>query len=206
MSSPEKIARIRISLEEIEPEIWRLVEVPLGVDLKGLHDVIQAVFGWHDYHLFEFRIGEKLYGIPEPEEDLDRNLMQAKLMKIEALVAKGIDRFDYIYDFGDGWEHAIAVEAVAEADPALKYPRLLDGARRGPPEDVGGVPGYYRFLKVVANPRHREHRELTEWYGGPYDPDDIDLFNLRLRLDELAAHLAKRGPRAAAKARRKKAP
>jgi hypothetical protein len=186
MSAPEKIARIRIGLEEIEPEIWRLVELPIAMNLKGLHDVIQAVFGWQDYHLFEFRIGEKVYGIPCPEEDFDRKVLHAKLMRLETLIAKGIDRFNYTYDFGDGWEHAIAIEAVRDAQPAVKYPRFCDGARRGPPEDSGGAYGYYRFLKAIANPRHRDHREMIEWYGRPYDPDDIDLFNLRLRLGAIA--------------------
>jgi hypothetical protein len=186
MTGPEKIARVRISVLDIEPEIWRTVEVPLRTSLKGLHDVIQAVFGWQDYHLFEFRIAEKRYGIPEPEQDFDRKVLQAKLMRLETLAAKGIDRFSYEYDFGDGWGHAIAIEAVGDADPALNYPRFLGGARRGPPEDVGGVPGYYRFLEAVADPRHRDHRELVEWYGGPYDPDDIDLVDLRRRLGAIA--------------------
>jgi hypothetical protein len=64
---PEKIVRIRIAIKDIAPEIWRLVEVPLGIHLKGLHDVIQAVFGWQDCHIFEFRIGEKHYGVSSPE-------------------------------------------------------------------------------------------------------------------------------------------
>ncbi len=186
MSSPEKIARIRISLKDIEPEIWRRVEVPLGMSLKGLHDVIQAVMGWQDYHLFEFQIGEKRYGIPDPEWDAEREVAQAKLTKLEALAAKGIDRFDYTYDFGDNWEHVVTIEALASADPAVKYPRFLDGARRGPPEDVGGFPGYYEFLDAVSKPRHKEHRHMLEWYGGPYDPDDMGLLHLRLRLGAIA--------------------
>lgn len=188
MSSPEQIARVRISLKEIEPEIWRLVAVPLGLNLKGLHDVIQAVFGWQDYHLFEFQVGEKLYGLPDPPEDYGRKVMHAKLVKLEALVGKGIRSFDYVYDFGDDWEHRVQIEGIEPADPALKYPRFISGARRGPPEDVGSVPGYYDFLEAVSNPRHREHRRLVEWYGGPYDPDDIDLTALRFRL----GHIAKR--------------
>jgi hypothetical protein len=186
MSSSEQIARVRISLKDIEPEIWRLVEVPLGLNLKGLHDVIQAVFGWQDYHLFEFRIGEKLYGLPEPEDDYGRKVMHAKLAKLEAIVAKGIGRFDYVYDFGDDWEHRVEIEGIEPADPTLKYPRFISGARRGPPEDVGSVPGYYDFLEAVSNPRHREHRRLVEWYGGPYDPDDINLTELRFRLAQIA--------------------
>ena len=69
MIEPEPIARVRVSLKEVEPEIWRRMDVPLGLSLQGLHDVIQAAVGWEHYHLFEFRIGGKLYGLPEPEED-----------------------------------------------------------------------------------------------------------------------------------------
>ncbi len=186
MSSPEKIARIRIALKDIEPEIWRQVEVPLGMHLKGLHDIIQAVFGWHDDHLFEFRIGERRYGVPSPEWGDERKVLQAKAVKLAALVSKGIDRFDYIYDFGDNWEHAIAIEAVANADPATEYPRFLGGARRGPPEDVGGFPGFFDFIEAIVNPRHSEHQRMIEWYGGPYDADDMDLINVRLRLGVIA--------------------
>ncbi|MBM3539656.1 MAG: plasmid pRiA4b ORF-3 family protein [Alphaproteobacteria bacterium] len=182
--SPEQIARIRISLNHIAPEIWRRVEVPLGTHLKGLHDVIQAAMGWQDYHLFEFRIAEKRYGIPEGK--WDREILQAKSIKLAVLVSKGVNRFDYVYDFGDDWEHTIAIESVVDADPALKYPRFVAGARRAPPEDVGGPPGFFDFLEAMVNPKHSEHRHLVEWYGKPYDPDDLDLLNLRLRLGALA--------------------
>jgi hypothetical protein len=186
VSSPEKIARVRIALKDIEPEIWRRVEMPLGMNLKGLHDVIQAVFGWQDYHLFEFQIDEKRYGTPSPEWGDERKVLQAKTVRLADLVSKGIDRFDYIYDFGDNWEHAIAIEAVADADPAVKYPCFIDGARRGPPEDVGGFPGFFDFVEAMVNPRHSEHRNLLKWYGGPYDPDDMGLLDLRLRLGVIA--------------------
>lgn len=186
MSSPEKSALVRIALKDIEPEIWRRVEVPLGMNLKGLHDVIQAVFGWQDYHLFEFQVGEKRYGVPSPEWGDERKVLQAKATKLADLMSKGIDRFDYTYDFGDNWEHAIAIEAVADADPAVKYPRFVAGARRAPPEDVGGFPGFFDFVEAMVNPRHPEHRNLLKWYGGPYDPDNMGLLDLRLRLGAIA--------------------
>jgi Plasmid pRiA4b ORF-3-like protein len=182
MPGLEPYARIRISLQEIEPEIWRRVDVPLGVNLRGLHDVIQALFGWADYHLFEFRIGEKLYGVPAPDEDYGRKIMHAKSMKLATISAKGIKQFDYVYDFGDNWRLSIELESVGETDPKLWYPLFIDGARRGPPEDCGSVPGYYDFVKAVAKPRSRDHRRLTEWYGGPYDPNDLDLPAIRNRL------------------------
>jgi hypothetical protein len=182
MSDTENIARIRISLGEIAPEVWRQVEVPVNLHLKGLHDVIQAVFGWQDYHLFEFRVGEKIYGGPAPGEDYDRKVLHARSMRLATLIAKGVRRFDYFYDFGDDWQHSVVVESVESADPSLRYPRFVEGARRGPPEDVGGPFGYQRFLKIIADKRHPEHHEAITWCGGSYDPDAIDLAMLRYRL------------------------
>ena len=182
----ERIVRIRIALEDIEPEIWRRVDVPLDLNLKGLHDVIQAAMGWQDYHLFEFAIGDKAYGVPDPDWDFGRKVLQAKLAKLETFIAQGVREIAYVYDMGDDWRHTITIEAIEAADPSQKYPRFVDGARRGPPEDVGGIPGYYEFLDAMAKPRHREHRRMTQWYGSPYDPDDIGLLQLRLRLGAIA--------------------
>ena len=134
MTSPDRIARLRISLEEIEPEIWRRVEVPLAVPLKGLHDVIQAAMGWEDYHLFEFRVGRKIYGIPDPAWDVDRKVMNARSVRLAALVAKGIDRLEYVYDLGDNWRHVVTIEAVGPPAPAQLYPRFMDGARLAHPK------------------------------------------------------------------------
>ena len=62
MSDIERIARLKMSLQEIEPVIWRQVEMPVTSSLKAVHDVIQAAFGWEDYHLFEFEVGGRRYG------------------------------------------------------------------------------------------------------------------------------------------------
>lgn len=201
MTDPEPIARIRIGLAEIRPEIWRRVEAPLALSLKGLHDVIQAAMGWLDYHLFEFRIGDRLYGIPEPDWDGERQVKDAKNIKLAALVAEGIDRFDYVYDFGDDWLHCLAIEAIIPADPKLKYPRFVDGARSAPPEDVGGPHGYQNFLQAIANPRHPDHRDLTEWSGGFFEPDEFDEFDARRSV----AAIAKRRHAGLAAARKRKA-
>jgi SAM-dependent methyltransferase len=182
MSGTETIVRMRISLLEIAPEIWRRVEVPANAHLKGVHDVIQAVFGWQDYHLYKFRVGEKIYGVPAPGEDYGRRVLHARSMRLATLIARGVRRFDYIYDFGDDWRHSVVVEAVGPADPSLHYPRFVEGARRGPPEDVGGPFGYERFLKIIADKAHPEHREELTWCGGSYDPEPIDLAMLRYRL------------------------
>jgi hypothetical protein len=186
MSGSGRIARLRIDLAEITPRIWRRVEVPRDLTLKGLHDVIQAVMGWQDYHLYAFRIGGTTYGAPTTSALDGHVTLSARTARLRALLDRGVERFSYTYDFGDDWEHRITVEAVEEAAPGVAYPRLVDGARRGPPEDVGGPPGYQEFLKAASNPRHRRHKEVIAWYGGAYDPDDIDERAVRLRIGQIA--------------------
>ena len=62
----ETIARLRISLNDVEPVIWRIVDMPVTASLKMLHDVIQAAMDWQNYHLWQFEAGDRLYGIPRP--------------------------------------------------------------------------------------------------------------------------------------------
>ncbi|MBN7784175.1 plasmid pRiA4b ORF-3 family protein [Ponticoccus gilvus] len=57
----------------------------------------------------------------------------------------GTRTIQYIYDFGDGWDHSIRIERVNEAAPGMTDPRLLKAAGAGPPEDVGGAWGYEAF-------------------------------------------------------------
>ena len=186
MTSNERIARLHIKLDHIEPVIWRRVEVPITTSLKGLHDVIQAVMLFKDYHLFEFNAGGKRYAVPDPEWDFGADTYAARNVRIGALVDRGITTFNYTYDFGDDWRHSITVEAVTDADPAVEYPRFLDGDRRAPPEDVGGLSGFEEFLNAMAKPRHKQHREVVDWYGGRFEPNDIGVDTINERIAKLA--------------------
>jgi len=169
----ETIARVRINLNDIGPEIWRIVEMPVAGSLKMLHDVIQAAMGWQDYHLWHFEAGERRYGVPNPEWP-DRNLAAARNVKLGTLIDRDVRRFTYTYDMGDDWRHTVVVEAVELGEHEIKYPRFVTGERRCPPEDVGGLPGFERFLQALSDVAHEEHQQLYEWYGGPFDPLDID--------------------------------
>lgn len=188
MTSNERIARLLVKLDHIEPAIWRRVEVPIATSLKGLHDVIQAVMLFQDYHLFEFNAGGKRYAVSDPKWDFGRETYAARNVRIGALVGRGITTFNYTYDFGDDWRHSINVEAVTDADPAVEYPRFVAGDRRAPPEDVGGLPGFEDFLNAMAKPRHAQHREVVEWYGGRFEPNDIGVETINERIAKLARH------------------
>jgi hypothetical protein len=190
MTRTDSIARIRIELNGIDPTIWRSVEVPLTTSLKGLHDVIQAVMPFENRYLFLFNVGDRRYGIPNREWDHVHETLDAKNIKLGALVERGVSAFSYTYDFGDDWRHSVTIENVTAADPTLDYPRFVDGSRRAPPEDVGGIPGFDEFLDAMTKPRHPDHQRLTEWYSGSFDPDELNLPVISSRIGELARRRA----------------
>lgn len=184
----DRIVRLHIQLNDIEPATWRRVEVPLTSSLKALHAVIQAIMLFEDYHLFQFEIGERRYGYPDP--DWGDDMRDARNIRLGAILARGETGFTYTYDFGDDWRHTIVVENVVLADPTVDYPRFIEGARRAPPEDVGGLPGFEEFLTVMAAPDDPEHDNIMTWYGRPFDPDDISLSTINERLGKLARRRA----------------
>ena len=185
----ETIARLHISLADTEPEVWRRVDVPLTSSLKMLHDITQAVMGWHEPHLWAFEAEGRRYGLADPEWP-DRELTAAKDVQLGALTDRGVRQLTYTYDLGDNWAHVITVEAILTGDPDAKYPRFIEGARRCPPEDVGSIPGYENFLEAVANTNHEEHAEILAWYGAPYDPDNIDELITERRVAAIATRRA----------------
>lgn len=191
-SHVDRIARIKIVLDHVEPFIWRRVEVPLTTSLRGLHEVIQAVMLFENYHLFDFTVDldgkTRRYGIPDPDGWIE--LTDAKTIQLGALADRGLKRFAYTYDFGDNWEHTLTIEDLRDADPGLDYPRFIDGARRAPPEDVGGIPGFEEFVVAMAKPRHPERKRLVEWYGRVFHADDLDLQAVSMNVAKLARRRA----------------
>lgn len=47
-------------------------------------------------------------------------------------------------------------------DPERSYPRYVGGKRNAPPEDCGGLPGFYEILAAVADPDHPDHAEILD--------------------------------------------
>jgi hypothetical protein len=165
----DRLYLLTIRLLGIEPEIWRSFVVPAGITLNRLHDVIQIVMGWEDDHLYEFVIGKKrCSNDPESEKDgLNDRLCD--------LVNRKGGKLLYIYDFGDYWEHEIKVEDTDYSNTNLSSEiQCLDGARACPPEDVGGVPGYYHFCEALKDPDNEENADYLEW-GGDYESEKFNI-------------------------------
>ena len=162
-----------VTMREITPPIWRLLRVPDGFTLHQLHRVLQIAFSRLDYHLYAFELGSRPFEAPDSESDAE----DATRMSLSELDLTPGAQFAYLYDFGDGWEHDIAVEAVlsmpSENGPDWS-PRLLDGRRAAPPEDAGGPPGYQRIVAALSDPGYPEHEDVRSWAGATYDPEKFD--------------------------------
>jgi hypothetical protein len=90
----------------------------------------------------------------------------------------------YEYDFGDGWEHTIEVQKIVEPDPSVEYPFCLGGKKACPPEDCGGIWGYYELLETIADPDAEDHEDMVDWLGGDFAPDAFDLEEVNAILTE----------------------
>ena len=89
----------------------------------------------------------------------------------------------YEYDFGDGWEHLIEVQKVMPKEAGQKYPQLLKGKGACPPEDCGGIWGYYDFVEAINDPKHKSHKDMVEWMGiKSWDIHEFDLAAAQQRL------------------------
>ena len=174
MTGPDDIAILRIELERIEPLIWRRVSVRTSMNLKAVHSVIQAVMGWLDCHLWEFAANERKYSMLAPNDAVwNERITNAAGTKLAALLTGGVREIGYVYDMGDNWQHRIIVEKFKAAEPGTLYPQFLGGERRCPPEDCGGIPGYYEFLNNIASKQSKKRKAALDWYGVPYDPDEV---------------------------------
>ena len=167
------VYQLKVTLRDTRPPIWRRVQVSGDITLFRLHRILQVVMGWTDSHFHQFRVGETHYGTPNPEFEFE--VKNEKRFRLTDVLRRPKARMVYEYDFGDGWEHDIVLEAAVPASPGERYPLVLAGKRRCPPEDVGGILGYYHFLRVMQDPKHAEHRDMREWCGGPFDPDTFDV-------------------------------
>ena len=82
----EPIARVRIELREIEPTLWRRIDVPLTSTLLALHDIIQVTVGWTDSHLFEFVVGDRVYSDPLPDDEFFERKINAAGIRLRTLI------------------------------------------------------------------------------------------------------------------------
>jgi hypothetical protein len=183
-----EIATVRIELVDSKPLIWREIDIPTSITLKTLSRIVQAAMGWLNYHLWEFTIANRRYGEPSDEDFGDEPLRDAARVRLRQLLDPVETSIGYLYDFGDGWRHRLTVTKIRPGDPALLHPRYVAGARNAPPEDSGGIWGFYEKLEARADRRRLGHKEIKQWLGD-YDPNVVDEMAIKLELKSIAGQL-----------------
>ncbi|PHZ86746.1 plasmid pRiA4b ORF-3 family protein [Paremcibacter congregatus] len=179
------IIELKITLNYIHPAVTRTLKVPVNIRLDRLHLTIQAAMGWHNCHLYEFMAANINWGVPDP--DFGSDILPAdKTTLLDVIEDTGIRSLNYIYDFGDGWDHQIKLGKIINPVPGELYPKLIALSGKCPPEDVGGPPGYEHFLEAIADPKHPEHKNIMAWYGSDFDPNTPDTDELKLEVLQLA--------------------
>ena len=181
MMATAQIYQFKLVLVGVEPPIWRRIQVPEAYSFWDLHVALQDAMGWLDYHLHVFRVATRGAGEVEqigiPDDDPfegDKPTLPGWEIPITRHFLRSGTAVQYEYDFGDGWEHELTLEAILPRQAGRKYPFCIDGARACPPEDCGGVPGYENLLAVIQDPTHEEYESTLEWLGGRFEPDRFD--------------------------------
>ena len=182
--SVSDIYQIKVTLLGTKPPIWRRLLVPADLTLAQLHNVLQIAMGWEDGHMHEFRVGQRRFGQPEPADPFMRmpRTESERTARLSAVLGRTGAKMIYTYDFGDGWEHGIVLEKQLPADPGTTYPLCIDGKLACPPEDCGGIPGFYDLLDALDDPNHERHDELSDWIGDDFDPQAFSLDSVNRKL------------------------
>jgi hypothetical protein len=176
-----EIYQLKVTLLGTSPPIWRRLLVPADLTLARLHDVLQAAMGWQECHLHEFNAGDRHFGQANPEDAFMGMppVENERTVRLSRVLGRVGAKMVYMYDFGDGWEHRIVLEKRLSADPTMAYPVCTGGELACPPEDCGGIGGFYDLLDALRDPTHEQHDEMNDWVGEDYDPDafSVDAVN-----------------------------
>lgn len=184
------IYQFHVSLKDIKPTIWRRFQIDGAATFEQFHKTLQIVMGWEDYHLYAFIVGDKSISIPDPDfprQTQELNVKKERLDKHLYLVGQ---KAEYLYDFGDGWEHDLILEKILPEAEGQTYPICVDGERRCPPEDSGGVPGYDHILEVWKDSHHPEHEDIVSWLMPGFNPEHFTLGHVNSNLRKKAKKLA----------------
>ena len=167
---------LRIDLKDARPPIWRRLVVEGDTMLDEFHEMLQIAFEWDNQHLYHFETPDLL--IKEPDEFENELMMKmdstdpASISLKEVLQQPGNEML-YEYDFGDSWVHKIKFEKKMPLRDEDKPVLCIGGKKQAPPEDCGGLPGFYALLDVFKDPHHPEYQDMKAWLGYHFDPDDF---------------------------------
>ena len=177
------IYQLSIRLDNVEPEVSRVVVVEDDMTLFELHLVVQIAMGWENCHLWQFEISQRTFTDMQIDEYLEADEARGVLLREILPLEIGFE-FDYTYDYGDNWEHTIRIEKIQKSVLGKRYPLALSGENACPPEDCGGESGYAHLLFLLKNPQHPDYQaRIVDWLSDDFNPTEFDLEAVNDRLE-----------------------
>ncbi len=184
--------QVRVDLKGTKPPLWRRLELASDLSLDQVHDIIQLAFGWTDSHLHGFASGPGFYSdetehylCPFDVEEGETGIPEGQVRLDEVLAEPG-DKLLYGYDYGDDWQHVIALEAVLPVAAGSPRAVCTGGRRAGPAEDCGGVYAY-ELIQAATDPANPDFTDAVAEFarvfgdvdiaattGTPFDIDEIN--------------------------------
>lgn len=166
-----ELYQLNIQLALDGHDIWRRVHIPANYSFRSLHNLIQIVFDWQNYHLHEFSTlrennkNLKIVMDDDPETMEFANFSANEIVQERFVSLKDVftqhPEVIYEYDFGDSWRHVITLEKSLPATSLSAT--FLEGKGERPPEDVGGSHGFNEYLTVINDPTSPEYEHFTAW-------------------------------------------
>ena len=133
-------------------ETWRELSIPKDINFKQLHGIIQKLFGFDDYHNYEFQIPHDL----QDSDYVDLNNIQRTIYDSDCENLDIFEIFDeysvalYVYDFGDNWE--IIVHKLEDIDYDNKTALITDYCGRyNPIDDMGGLIVFEEIVDAIED-------------------------------------------------------
>jgi Plasmid pRiA4b ORF-3-like protein len=151
------VYRFHIALRGVAPKIWRRLELTASSSLADLQRVIQISLGWSDEYQHRFCIRNHYLGASRPGGLLFFG--DPEEMPLSRFAFRLNERFTYEYNFFDAWILDIRFGGEHPLDPKRRYPHCIAGARRAPPEDIGGAESFMD-RQVLEMPGARKARHV----------------------------------------------
>ena len=166
-----ELYQLHIQLDLDGHEIWRRVQIPTNYSFRSLHNLIQIIFDWQNYHFHEFTVARKENKNLKIVMDDDPDTMEfANFARDEIVQERFVSLGEvfsqhpeviYEYDFGDSWKHIITLEkSISSTSQRAKF---LVGKGERPPEDVGGLHGFNEYLAIIKDPSSPEYENMIAW-------------------------------------------
>jgi hypothetical protein len=174
-SKPPTTHVLWVHLRDVDPLVWRRLDLRSDTNLAVLHHVLQAAFGWTDRHMHQFQIGHDAHRdervVPSHEHVGDQGVT------LEHVLSRRGSRLIYEYDPAEGWEVVVRVEEIVVRAPSDGVPgvaRLLDGARAAPREGCGWGERRRNARRASYDPLPLEGDESIALAWNDYDAEEFD--------------------------------